>query len=520
MSLARTYSRAQIGLDSPLVCVEVHLGSGLPAFSIVGLPAPVVRESTQRVRSALVNSGFEFPAGRITVNLAPADLRKVGGRFDLPIALCVLRASGQLAHDDAATEYYGELGLEGDLKPVAGLLPAALAASRAGRRVVLPRVNLDEARLAGCHDARAADSLAELCLALRSPPESHALVLPPVGEGCSLRLADVRGQRQAKRALAIAAAGGHSLLLIGSPGTGKTMLAQRLPALLPPLDHEAALQVAAIASLGLRGFDPRCWGQRPFRSPHHTASAHALVGGGRDARPGEVTLAHHGVLFLDELPEFDRHVLEALREPLESGVISVARAAVRVEYPARFQLVAAMNPCPCGYLGERAGRCRCSGAKVQRYRQRISGPLLERIDMQVELTRVEPQSLRCADAPERSDELPARIARAHAAQQSRQGCSNAQLEGAALAQFCALNGAALAVLERAMRNFGLSARAYHRVLRVARTIADLESERELRMPHIGEALMLRQMEAVPAAEVSTAPLPGAPPVTQRVDYRD
>jgi magnesium chelatase family protein len=505
MSLARIFSRAQTGLDAPLVCVEVHLGSGLPCFSIVGLPAPVVRESKERVRSALVNSGFEFPAGRITVNLAPADLPKAGGRFDLPIALGVLRASGQLAReaDFDACEYYGELGLDGELKKVPGLLPAALEARRSGRRVVVPWPNLPEVRLAGCEDAGAAASLAGLCAALGNAapanPEPRAAdceatQVPAVAAS----LDEVRGQWRAKRALAIAAAGGHSLLMIGRPGAGKTMLAQRLPALLPALRHHEALQVAALASIGPQGFDARRFGCRPFRAPHHTASQPAMVGGGREARAGEVSLAHLGVLFLDELPEFDRRVLEALREPLESGVVHVARAATHVEYPARFQLVAAMNPCPCGYLGDDAGRCRCRPAQVQRYRQRISGPLLDRIDLQVELSGVEPQALRGRDAPAHHDDIPARIASAHARQLSRQGGSNARLAIAEVQQFCRPVPEALAMLERAMQHFGLSARAFHRVLRVARTIADLDLEDELLIPHIGEALTLRQTGMAPS----------------------
>jgi magnesium chelatase family protein len=505
MSLARVLSRAQTGLDAPLVCVEVHLGSGLPCFSIVGLPAPVVRESKERVRSALINSGFEFPAGRITVNLAPADLPKAGGRFDLPIALGVLRASGQLpgAVRFEGCEYYGELGLDGALKPVAGLLPAALEAHRAGRCVIVPRANLPEARLAGCTDACGALDLADLCAALSTGSSAQSLS-HEVHELAQHRarptaLAEVRGQWQAKRALTIAAAGGHSLLMIGTPGAGKTMLAQRLPALLPALRREEALQVAALASIGPQGFDARGFGCRPFRAPHHTVSAVAMVGGGREARAGEISLAHLGVLFLDELPEFDRRVLEALREPLESGVIHVARAATHIEYPARFQLVAAMNPCPCGYLGDVAGRCRCRPAQVQRYRQRISGPLLDRIDLQVELSCVAPQALRGSDATASGDDVQAHVADAHARQLSRQGSANAHLAIADVQRFCRPVPAALAMLERAMQHFGLSARAFHRVLRVARTIADLDLQDELQIAHIGEALTLRQSGEAPPA---------------------
>jgi magnesium chelatase family protein len=505
MSLARIFSRAQVGLDAPLVCVEVHLGSGLPSFSIVGLPAPVVRESKERVRSALANSGFEFPAGRITVNLAPADLPKAGGRFDLPIALGVLQASGQLpaGFDLDGTEYYGELGLDGELKPVPGLLPAALLAGQAARRIVVPVPNLAEALL-GCSAARGCPSLAATCAGFAAPAASPAPQSNRSAEEAVAALAEVRGQWQAKRALAIAAAGGHSLLMVGSPGAGKTMLAQRLPALLPSLSAAEAMQVAAIASIGPLGFDLRSWGQRPFRAPHHTASAHAIVGGGREARAGEVSLAHLGVLFLDELPEFDRRVLEALREPLESGVISIARAALRADYPARFQLIAAMNPCPCGYLGDGSNRCQCKPAQVQRYRQRISGPLLDRIDLQIELPCVEAHALRGSATSVPDADLYSRIGRAHARQMARQGCPNARLEVGGVHRFCHAGPAALLMLERAMQRFGISARAYHRVLRVARTIADLEGEDELRVPHIGEALMLRQVDESESAPVAKA----------------
>jgi len=411
MSLARIACRAQIGLDAPLVQVEVSLGSGLPMFCIVGLPETVVKESKERVRAALLNSHFEFPAGRITVNLAPADLPKEGGRFDLPIALGILIASQQIkpctqgSEVDAATEFYGELGLGGELRPTRGLLLAAAHASRHGHELIVPRASAHEALVAARTTVRAADHLLEVCAHVEGKEPLVPLVLsksgvqrgcvsngheaPRAGGGACLDLYDVRGQLHAKRALVIAAAGEHSLLMVGPPGSGKSMLAQRLAGLLPPLTEPEALEVASVASVSASGFNASEFGQRPFRSPHHSASAAALVGGGSRARPGEISLAHRGVLFLDELPEFKRAVLEALREPLEAGVVSVSRAALQMQYPAAFQLIAAMNPCPCGRYGDPSGNCRCTPAQVQRYSSRISGPLLDRMDMHVEVPRVE-----------------------------------------------------------------------------------------------------------------------------------
>src|SRR5947207_10220449 len=399
MAVARVACRAQVGLHAPLVHVEVSLASGLPVFCIVGLPAMVVKESKERVRAALLNSHFEFPAGRITVSLAPADLPKEGGRFDLPIALGILLASGQIrAPADTcgtrvAREFYGELGLTGELKPVRGLLLAAAHAARHGHELVVPSANAAEACVVAPAQVRAAGHLLEVCAHLTGaaplspcPPPQRAVGRGDAGpgRGVPLDLADVRGQLQAKRALIIAAAGGHSLLMLGPPGTGKSMLAQRLPGLLPPLSEEEALESAAIQSLAGR-FRHEDWGRRPYRAPHHTASGVALVGGGSDPRPGEISLAHHGVLFLDELPEWDRKVLEVLREPLESGKIHISRAARQATFPARFQFIAAMNPCPCGYLGHPSGKCRCSPDQIARYRARISGPLLDRIDLQIEV---------------------------------------------------------------------------------------------------------------------------------------
>jgi len=506
MGIAQILSRAQVGLAAPMVRVEVHLGSGLPGFSIVGLPAPVVRESKERVRAALAQCGFDFPAGRITVNLAPADLPKEGGRFDLAIALGILRASAQLrvARDLTQTEVYGELALNGELKPVPGLLLAALHGARLGHRLLVPAGNAAEARLAGCEGLEVAATLTEACELLAgsvpgtrpSPPDGGPLDDAPADGSVCADLADVRGQHQAVRALLIAAAGGHSLLLNGAPGAGKSMLAQRLPGLLPPLAHDEALEVAAIDAIARRRPGVQGWGRRPFRAPHHTASANAIVGGGRDARPGEVSLAHRGVLFLDELPEFDRRVLEALREPLETGTVSVSRASLRADYPADFQFIAAMNPCPCGYHGEPSRRCDCTEADLHRYRARLSGPLLDRIDLHVTMRRVDPDVLLAAT--ERPDVAPlatpaaaALVAAARSRQQQRQGRLNARLGAAELASGCGAEPEALALLARASQQYALSARACHRVIKVARSVADLAGDARIGVAAMGEALALR-----------------------------
>jgi magnesium chelatase family protein len=528
-SLATIACRAQVGLHAPLVHVEVSLSCGLPTFSIVGLPATVVRESKDRVRAALTHCGFEFPAGRITVNLAPADLPKQGGRFDLPIALGILLASEQVrvpaAAEPAASghsaspnliaphcEFYGELGLSGELKHVRGLLLAAAHASRDGHEMIVPRANAEEVYMVAKTPVRAADHLLDVCAYLegkkplpevrgtprtgpRSRPTRHLNATAP-------DLLDVRGQLQAKRALLIAAAGAHSLLMIGPPGSGKSMLAQRLPGLLPPLTEDEALEVASIASVSAAGFTPGTFGRRPFRSPHHTASAAALVGGGSRARPGEISLAHHGVLFLDELPEFARSVLEALREPLETGVVSVSRAALQTQYPAAFQLIAAMNPCPCGRLGDPTGNCRCSPAEIQHYRTRISAPLLDRIDMHVEVPRVPISEFeeRVESAARRAEECTttaeasARVTAARKVQLARQGLWNARLPDAAIDHFCAPDFGGRRVLEAAMTRMGFSARARQRILKLARTIADLEGEATITAQHIGEAVLLRTLD--------------------------
>jgi len=501
MSLATVFSRAQTGLEAPLVSVEVHLAGGLPALSMVGLPEAAVKESKDRVRAALINAGFDFPARRITVNLAPADLPKDSGRFDLAVALGILAASGQIPKNGlAGREFLGELSLGGELRPVRGVLPSALKARDAGRALVVPSDNGGEAALVRGVEARGAASLLSVCADLcgREPlpvcAPARVAAAPDHPD-----LADVRGQHQAKRALEIAAAGSHSLLLVGPPGAGKSMLAARLPGILPPLTEEEAIEAAAVSSVSRTGFDAATWGLRPFRAPHHTSSGAALVGGGTHPRPGEITLAHHGVLFLDELPEFDRRVLEVLREPIESGRICISRAARQAEFPARFQLVAAMNPCPCGYLGEASGRCHCTAEQVARYRARISGPLLDRIDLQLQVPRVELRLLtaRGHNDSETSADVRARVEHARERALRRAGVPNARLAGADIERFCRPDERGQALLEAAMDRLGLSARAYHRILKLARTIADLHESDAVGQQHVAEAVGYRQLDRSP-----------------------
>ncbi len=499
MSLAVVHSRAQVGIDAPPVTVEVHLANGLPNLSIVGLPETEVKESKDRVRAALLNARFEFPARRITINLAPADLPKEGGRFDLPIAIGILAASGQIPKKDLDKyEFIGELALTGDLRAVRGALTAALQLRYAQRALVVPLANASEAALASGVVVLGAPHLLDVTAhftGVKPLTRAQADMTAAMDPGDTADLSDVRGQHQARRALEIAAAGGHSLLMIGPPGAGKTMLASRLPGILPPLSDDEALEIAAIQSLN-KEFDIKRWKRRPFRSPHHTASGVALVGGGSNPRPGEISLAHHGVLFLDELPEFDRRVLEVLREPLESGTITISRAARQAEFPARFQLVAAMNPCPCGYFGETSGRCRCSVERVHQYRARLSGPLLDRIDMHIEVPPVPRERLLDHTAPrgESSATVRSRAETARTRALTRSGCANHVLSHKQIDETCRIEASGRQLLEQAIGRLGLSARAYYRILKVARTIADLAGEEVIAPAHVAEAVQYRCLD--------------------------
>ena len=533
MSIATVACRAQLGLHAPLVQVEVSLDSGLPSFSIVGLPATVVKESKDRVRAAIVNSNFEFPAGRITINLSPADIPKRGGRFDLPIALGILLASGQVKFDPRSPidpghrEFYGELGLNGELRSVPGMLLAAAHAARMGHEVLVPATNADEVRLllsaaARESDARvnasgepaasrvsqrrragptlrAANHLLAVCAHLDGSTPLPALT-PSLrtADGIAeteLDLTDVRGQVQAKRALTVAAAGGHSLLMRGPPGVGKSMLAMRLPGLLPPMTEAESIDVAAIASANGLAFNVSSFGRRPMRTPHHTASAVSLIGGGSVVRPGEISLAHHGVLFLDELLEYDRRALEALREPMESGVVSIARANYHTQYPAQFQLIAAMNPCPCGRYGDPQGNCPCTPPQIAQYLARVSAPLLERFDIHLEVPKVDLRDFDDAKlAGESSATIASRVERAREIQIARQDKCNARLTDAQINRLCQPDKEARGILNRSVEQLGFSARARQRILKLARTIADLSGDETVSARHVIEAVTYRAFD--------------------------
>lgn len=499
MPLAILYSRGRSGIEAPLITVEVHISNGLPSLSIVGLPETAVKESKDRVRGAILNSNFDFPAQRITINLAPADLPKEGGRFDLAIALGVLAASRQIPQDALEQyEFLGELSLGGELRPVKGVLPVAMQTRDAGRQLILPRENLAEAALVNAAQTLPAGHLLDVCAHLtgRQVITAEPQRIDSQDDDGTLDFADVHGQFHVKRAFEIAAAGMHNLLMLGPPGTGKSMLAARMPSILPPLSERQALESAAVASISDVGLNIREWRRPPFRSPHHTASAAALVGGGGNPRPDEISLAHNGTLFLDELPEFDRRVLEVLREPLETGHITISRATRQADFPARFQLLAAMNPCPCGFLGDASGRCHCSAEQVARYHARISGPLLDRIDMHLEVSRISHEVLRrgAPGGEESSAMIRERVIAARNIAVSRSGKANAALSVAEIKQFCVLTEQGHQLLEQAMTRLGLSHRAYHRILKLARTIADLGGSEAIEPMHLSEAIGYRKLD--------------------------
>ncbi len=497
MNLSVVNSRALVGVKAVPVAVEIHLAGGLPSLSIVGMPETAVRESKDRVRSAIINSGFEFPTRRITVNLAPADLPKSGGRFDLPIAVGLLAASGQIDPLRlTGREFVGELALSGEVRAVDGTLPTAMAAHAAGCSLVVPSHNAIEASLVEGCDIYACESLLHLCNHLAFPEELEHLKPEPVPLSDGLEhcadLSDVRGQHQARRALEVAASGGHNLLLVGPPGTGKSMLASRLPGILPPMTLQESLETASVASISRGGLSVSQWRQRPYRAPHHTSSGVALVGGGSQPKPGEISLAHNGVLFLDELPEFSRSVLDVMREPVENGEITISRAGHQADFPARIQLIAAMNPCPCGYYGDQREPCRCSPEMISRYQSRVSGPLLDRVDIQISVQRIEYAMLRSdAKKGESSVQVRKRVVTAYQAQLERTGKSNAQLSSEEIEQHCVLDEEQHEWLESALNKFNLSARAIHRTLKVARTIADMDGSDQIAGPHLREALSYR-----------------------------
>lgn len=489
-----------MGIQALPVTIEVHMTNGLPRLSIVGLPETAVKESQDRVRSALLNSQFEFPLQRITINLAPADLPKEGGRFDLAIALGILAASRQIPLSELEQyEFLGELALGGEVRPISGVLPAALEIRKDHRKMVIPMQNLEEAVMVSNLPILPIKHLLDICEHLHKVEIIIPVcsIVPPVplqNPATFPDLSDVRGQHHAKRALEVAAAGGHNLLMVGPPGTGKTMLASRMPGILPSMTESEALETSIVNSIAQQNFDASLWGIRPFRTPHHTASGVALVGGGSQPRPGEISLAHNGVLFLDELPEFSKHVLEVLREPLESGQIVISRAARQAEFPANFQLIAAMNPCPCGYQGDPSGRCHCSPEQIRRYRTKISGPLLDRIDLLIEVPNLPRLELREDNQRETSAQVRERVVKAREIQIQRFAKPNSRLNNREIEQICRLTEGDERLLDTAIEQLGLSARAWYRILKVSRTIADLANKESIETSHLMEAITYRRLE--------------------------